>query len=98
MYKGTYDDEQTELSILQEAGRAGESSSIHSTAAENTPEDNSPVLWSSVRVYALADKYDVQPLKVLARHRFEDWIRQNWRHHEVPCLAREVFSTTPPAT
>jgi hypothetical protein len=55
MYKGTYEDEQTELSIPQEAGRAGESSSMHSTAAENTPEDNSPVLWSSVRVYALAD-------------------------------------------
>ena len=54
-----------------------------------------PALWSSVRVYALADKYDVQPLKILARHRFEDWVRLNWRHDEVPALAREVFSTTP---
>lgn len=42
MYKGTYEDEQTELSTLQVAGQAGESSSIHSTAVENTPEDKSP--------------------------------------------------------
>ena len=95
MYTGTYEDEQTGPNALQLARQTGESHSINPAGAENTPEDEVPVLWSGVRVYALADKYDVQPLKVMARDRFEDWIRLNWRHHELPALAREVFNTTP---
>ncbi|KAK5311066.1 hypothetical protein LTR93_011839 [Exophiala xenobiotica] len=95
MYTGTYEDEQTALSASQLETQVEDSSSIHSLGAENTSEDRSPVLWSGVGVYALADKYDVQPLKILARQRFQDWVRLNWQHHELPALAREVFDTTP---
>lgn len=76
-YTATYEDEQTGSNALQLAKQTGESHSISSANAENTPEDRVPVLWSSVRLYALADKYDIQPLKVMARDRFEDWIRLN---------------------
>jgi hypothetical protein len=50
---------------------------------------------SSVRVYAIADKYDMPHLKDLAQKRFSNWAENNWACHDFSAIAREVFETTP---
>jgi hypothetical protein len=50
---------------------------------------------SSVRVYAIADKYDIPRLKELAQQRFSNWAENNWACHDFSAIAREVFETTP---
>ena len=55
-----------------------------------------PALWSSVRVYALADKYGVVSLKDVAKERFAKWIEKNYLSDQLPALVKEVFETTPP--
>lgn len=57
--------------------------------------DSQPALFSSVRVYAIADKYDIPPLKDLARQRFGDWAETNWDCVEFPAMVKEVFESTP---
>ncbi|KAI9784353.1 MAG: hypothetical protein M1839_002414 [Geoglossum umbratile] len=54
-----------------------------------------PALFSSVRVYAIAEKYDIPALKTLAKERFSEWAKSNWSHKDFPILVREVFESTP---
>jgi len=54
-----------------------------------------PSLFSSVRVYAIADKYDIPPLKELARQKFSNWAESNWDCVEFPAMVREIFESTP---
>jgi len=61
----------------------------------STRGENQPTLFSSVRVYALADKYDIPPLKELARQRFCNWAEDNWACEDFSAIAREVFESTP---
>jgi hypothetical protein len=58
-------------------------------------EGSQPALFSSVRVYAIAEKYDIPALKTLARERFSKWAKNNWSHKDFPILVREVFESTP---
>ncbi|KAH0556868.1 hypothetical protein GP486_005347 [Trichoglossum hirsutum] len=58
-------------------------------------EESRPALFSSVRVYAIAEKYDIPALKTLAKERFSKWARNNWSHKEFPILVKEVFESTP---
>ena len=58
-------------------------------------ENDHPALFSSVRVYAIADKYNVPFLKDLAKHRFDIWARWNWACADFLAIIREVFSSTP---
>jgi hypothetical protein len=57
--------------------------------------EDQPALVSSVRVYAIADKYDIQPLKELAKERFCNWAEDNWDHENFSDIVRELFESTP---
>jgi hypothetical protein len=61
----------------------------------STRGEDQPTLFSSVRVYALADKYDISPLKELARQKFCSWAENNWTCEDFSAIAREVFESTP---
>jgi hypothetical protein len=50
---------------------------------------------SSVRVYAIADKYDIPPLKELAEINFDTWGRENWARKEFSDIVKEIFECTP---
>jgi len=54
-----------------------------------------PALFSSIRVYAVAEKYDIKDLKELARSRFSTWASKNWNHSEFPMMVQEVYDSTP---
>lgn len=95
MYTGTYEDEQTEAKAPQLDTQDGDPNSANHLDAPPSPDHKPPMLWSSVRVYALAGKYSVIPLQDLARKRFNKWLQSNWRNDELPALAKEVFDTTP---
>ena len=58
-------------------------------------EEDQPALLSSVRVYAIADKYDIPPLKRLAKERFETWAEKNWAREDFSDIVREIFESTP---
>jgi hypothetical protein len=58
-------------------------------------QDYQPTIFSAVRVYAIADKYDIQGLKRLAKQRFCEWAATNWACEDFPAIAREVFESTP---
>jgi len=62
---------------------------IEPTSAEN------PALFSSIRVYAVAEKYDIKDLKQLAQSRFSIWASNNWNHSEFPMMVQEVYDSTP---
>ena len=57
--------------------------------------EDQPALLSSVRVYAIADKYDIQPLKELAKNRFETSAEKNWAHKDFSDTVKEIFESTP---
>jgi hypothetical protein len=42
-----------------------------------TRGENQSILFSSVRIYALADKYNISLLKELARQKFCSWAENN---------------------
>ncbi len=79
---------------LEEVEEAVEIISAKSDTISNHDQDQ-PALFSSVRVYAIADKYDIPPLKELARQRFGNWAKTNWLHEDFCNVAREVFDSTP---
>ena len=65
---------------------------------EATPcplKDNCSVLFNNVRVYAIAEKYEILPLKELARERFGTCAENNWSCEEFPAIVREVVESTP---
>lgn len=58
-------------------------------------KDNCSVLFNNVRVYAIAEKYEILPLKELARERFATCAENNWSCEEFPAILREVVESTP---
>jgi len=57
--------------------------------------ENQPALFSSVRVYAIAEKYGILHLKELARERFCNWAEDSWAHEDFSDIIREIFESTP---
>jgi hypothetical protein len=57
--------------------------------------EDQPALLSSVRVYAIADKYDIPPLKEIAKKRFETSAEKNWTHRDFSGIVKEIFESTP---
>lgn len=51
-------------------------------------------LFSSVRVYAIAEKYEIPGLKELARSKFAKWTKGNWNSLHCSAMAAEAFTTT----
>ncbi|OAL38196.1 hypothetical protein AYO20_02648 [Fonsecaea nubica] len=102
MYTFDYEDEKNQSlksddrsSVSPEEGEeAVEITSVKSDIVSDHNE-NQPALVSSVRVYAIADKYGIPPLKELARQRFCDWAETNWLHEDFCSIAQEIFSSTP---
>lgn len=56
---------------------------------------NDSELFSSVRVYAIAGKYDIPGLKTLALSKFAMWVEKDWSSVHYPAMVEEAFSTTP---
>ncbi|KAI9767184.1 MAG: hypothetical protein M1839_004603 [Geoglossum umbratile] len=54
-----------------------------------------PALFSAVRVYAIAEKYDIKGLKELAMERLSAWVETNWNHDKFPAMVREAYESTP---
>ena len=61
----------------------------------STRGEDQPTHFSSARVYALAEKYDISPWKELARQKFCNWAENNWACEDFSAIAREVFESTP---
>src|SRR5436190_5739084 len=59
------------------------------TSAQN------PALFSSIRIYAVAEKYGIKDLKQLAQSRFSTWASNNWNHSEFLMMVQEVYGSTP---
>jgi hypothetical protein len=57
--------------------------------------EDQPALLSSVRVYAIADKYDIPPLKEIAKKRFGTSAEKNWTHRDFSGIVKEIFESTP---
>ncbi|KAI9862326.1 MAG: hypothetical protein M1813_004802 [Trichoglossum hirsutum] len=68
---------------------------LQPTLANNSMLVEKPALFSSIRVYAVAEKYDIKDLKELARSRFSTWASENWNHSEFSMMIQEVYDSTP---
>ncbi|KAI9737356.1 MAG: hypothetical protein M1834_009510 [Cirrosporium novae-zelandiae] len=51
--------------------------------------------FRDVRVYALAEKYDIPDLKDVAKSKFLRWAENNWSHEAFPTVVREIYESTP---
>jgi speckle-type POZ protein len=49
---------------------------------------------SNLRVYAIAEKYNIPLLKEIAKEKFVKWAENNWSHCDFPVVAREVYEST----
>ena len=63
--------------------------------SEGATTTHDPRMMNNVRVYAVAEKYDIPDLKDLAKGKFQGLARSKWPHDDFHALAEEVFSTTP---
>ncbi|KAJ6134487.1 hypothetical protein N7523_000809, partial [Penicillium sp. IBT 18751x] len=57
-------------------------------------KDSHAVLWNNLGVFMAADKFDITPLKQLARTRLINWIHKN--ANRLPFVVREIWVTLPP--
>lgn len=53
------------------------------------------ILGTHVEMYAMADKYNIRGLKMLAEEKFARAASQYWNNEELPAVMRSVYSTTP---
>ncbi|KAL8829305.1 MAG: hypothetical protein Q9170_006226 [Blastenia crenularia] len=53
------------------------------------------IVWNNVPVYALAEKYNVQPLKALTKERFRASSLGVWEKADILEVLKEVYETTP---
>jgi len=100
MYTFNYNDEEQHEDPESDDG--GCDSPIETEAIEvsigetaDLSDQKQPALFSSVRVYAIAEKYGIPLLKELAKERFCTWTESNWAHEDFPDIVREVFQSTP---
>jgi hypothetical protein len=61
------------------------------TTAQTARAKDSTAVPNSLRVYALADKYLISPLKELARIRFTKWVAHHWSSPRFVAAVREIF-------
>lgn len=103
LYTLDYDDgsrpeEHEGSSNLQINRRASVSDSVEIDAItpfpEQSQEEEKSSLTINVQVYAMADKYDMQELKILAKEKFSMSAR-DWPLPDFPSVVREALSSTP---
>ena len=51
-------------------------------------------MLNDISVYAIADKYDIPPLKLLAQTKFETLAVAIWPHYDFPAVVKAVFEST----
>lgn len=71
----------------------GNSANEGSAVASTTPIDHKAS--GNIRLYLLADKYDIQPLKNLAKEKFKKWAQTHWGDNTFPGVVREILETVP---
>lgn len=54
-----------------------------------------PFLMANTLLYSIADKYDLQGLKSLAKSQFENSARAAWGCGEFPAIVAKIFDSTP---
>src|SRR5436190_10693352 len=59
-----------------------------------TDGNSTDALLNNLRVYTIADKYDIKELKELARKRFSTQVQTHWNHAKFPAVVREVYDST----
>ncbi|KAL6149966.1 hypothetical protein ACJQWK_02530 [Exserohilum turcicum] len=55
----------------------------------------SPMVFN-VKVYSIADKYDIPALKSVARQKFQESVETCWNMDDFPHAIAEVYNSTPP--
>lgn len=69
-----------------------------SNASVNTEDIDKVDIWrvmNNLRVYTLADKYDIQPLKDLSKTKLDAYRAGEFEEDDLVALLDEVFNTTP---
>ncbi|KAL8749687.1 MAG: hypothetical protein Q9184_006712, partial [Pyrenodesmia sp. 2 TL-2023] len=65
-------------------------------APSTSPEQASlAALLNNVLVYALAEKYDIQPLKGFAHQKFQNRAAYKWASEDIITVLQEVYAATP---
>lgn len=54
-----------------------------------------PILAANALVYSIADKYEIEDLKALAKVKFETFAFAAWNCKDFPAIVAQVFDTTP---
>jgi hypothetical protein len=62
---------------------------------DSSSTELSPTLFN-VRVYSIADKYDVSALKLEAKEKIESYVTKCWYMDDFPHVISEIYSSTPP--
>ncbi|XP_014550323.1 hypothetical protein COCVIDRAFT_115774 [Bipolaris victoriae FI3] len=64
-------------------------------AGGNAADVASPMVFN-VKVYSVADKYDIPALKSVASQKFKESVKTCWNMDDFPHAVAEVYSSTPP--
>ena len=84
LYTSDYDDEPS--------SQEPEDASSHDSSPE--PAEYNQII-AHVRVYSLADRFDIKDLKTMAKRKFEAAITKRWPLPSFPAIVREIFRSTP---
>lgn len=90
-----HDDRQNALDATRKPSFSTTYSDIGSDDAMEYWKVKVSTVWNNVQVYAIAEKYDVQPLKALAAKRFQISISGQWETEDILMILAEVYSSTP---
>lgn len=98
MYTFTYD-EQLQISGCEEHKTSNDESEGFKYddpgAQDGHVSREKAISSSSVRTYAIAEKYGIPSLKTLAQDKFGAWLEVNWFSDHCPTVIQEAFETTP---
>ncbi|KAH7110942.1 hypothetical protein EDB81DRAFT_873784 [Dactylonectria macrodidyma] len=91
-YRSDYSSTRSALGLNAEIGVVQKDEAPNSPSDNTGPNDSDLVLH--VKVYALAEKYDIPPLKALSLEKFEATARQRWRSPYLLGALREAYIST----
>ncbi|KAK2757280.1 hypothetical protein FQN54_004794 [Arachnomyces sp. PD_36] len=100
----TRDRQVAESTTLPTPATSSDTEAVQSTTCEQSSSDgdSSPAVMPSdqggiinVRVYVLAEKYDLGSLKNLAKGKFEAWAQTHWNDDGFSGVVRAIFGTVP---
>ncbi|KAI9778218.1 MAG: hypothetical protein M1839_008335, partial [Geoglossum umbratile] len=68
---------------------------IAPTTSTNSQPREQVAPFSNVRVYAIAEKYNIPDLKSHSMEKFRNWVKNGWPHEDFHAIIKEVFRSTP---